>query len=250
MNFFLRSVAANTFTGRADIVQVDDRVSVPVLRCFLVFRSRLLSMFRLIIAADVTQGGLFASMNYMGSSMALPYFHDSGIVRHQPVGSTIGIDSMSFGRIRGSRKVDLATHHHFGGLKLFENRGYKGLVYGDRCRYCDMTNSGSESYISIGPSGSLKFYQNLHNSGYHTKYGQILPDQGISHRDVHLADLDADGKCKSCSVAFETRSTDELKAITSSSITRPVRSNGAEIWACLCLALSDLCRWQNLSTWL
>jgi hypothetical protein len=151
----------------------------------------------LIIAADVTQGALFASMNYMGSSMALPYFHDSGIVRHQPLGSAAGIDSMTFGRIRGSRKVDVATHHHDGSLKLFENRGYKGLVYGDRCRYCDMTNSGSESYLSIGPSGSLKFYQNLHNSGFHIKYGQILPDQGLSHRDVHLADLDGDGKCKS-----------------------------------------------------
>jgi lysophospholipase L1-like esterase len=136
-----------------------------------------------------------AYMNFPGGSMVEPFFMDSGIIMHPIANADLGINQVTFGRVRGTKKYDLATLHDSGAMKVLENRGYKGVAYGPRCRYCDMTGSGSDSYLSIGPSGALKLYQNLHNSGTHIKFGEILPDQGLAANDVHLADLDGDSRC-------------------------------------------------------
>jgi hypothetical protein len=101
--------------------------------------------------ADCAEGTITAWINYRGATDEQPYFHDSGIIMHPIPNSQVRRDHMSFGRIRGTRKLDFITSHKDTSMKLYENRGYQGTAYGERCRYCDMTNSGSDSYLSIGP---------------------------------------------------------------------------------------------------
>lgn len=91
-----------------------------------------------------------AWLNYRGATPLQPYWQANGIIKH-PIGGGITSDSMRFGRIRGTSKTDFATLHKDGTVKVWENYGYLGIAWGEYVRYCDMTASGSDSYMTLGP---------------------------------------------------------------------------------------------------
>ncbi|EPE33632.1 SGNH hydrolase [Glarea lozoyensis ATCC 20868] len=70
---------------------------------------------------------------------------------------------------------------------------------GDGVRYCDMRGKGSDDYIWMAKDGTLTVFGNYNNPPNWLQYGVVYTPgslmAGHTRKDVHLADLNGDGKC-------------------------------------------------------
>ncbi|KAH8585657.1 hypothetical protein B0O99DRAFT_530303 [Bisporella sp. PMI_857] len=87
-------------------------------------------------------------------------------------------------------------------VKLWFNKGTGGGTRqaGDGVRYCDMRGTGSDDYIWVAKDGAITVFGNYHTPPFWLQYGEAFNPgerlmQGHTRKDIHLADLNGDGKC-------------------------------------------------------
>ncbi|KAH8688824.1 SGNH hydrolase-type esterase domain-containing protein [Talaromyces proteolyticus] len=106
----------------------------------------------------------------------------------------------------------LSLHAH-----VLGNSGIGGArTKGDGVHYCDMRGSGTDDLVWIGKTGNLTLHANNHMLPAWGQYQHIFIAteslmSGHVRKDIHLADLDGDGKCDFLLVDKESNSIHMLR---------------------------------------
>jgi hypothetical protein len=129
----------------------------------------------------------------------VPNWRSAGLT-HAGQSSTGVQDSIKFGRIYGSNRLDyilLKEQKDTYDVLVWENKGEGGTkLKADGSYYCDMRNSGSDDLVWIYQDGRVdEINVNIHSPpawGHAISFDLRVPGP---RNGIHLADWTGDGKC-------------------------------------------------------